>query len=282
MTFSNSLGEDCETTRERIFRGEVFLTPPGTASTSLVSSVKVDMAAELETEDIRRAHQKWSDAEFFTRMGNLRRHFYLSGEYHEKLRNVAEECGFSRDKIAFDPIRIRVVLPGGHHNPKAAPVYFPHRDTWYAHPESLIVWWIPLHDLRADETFVFFPDDYDRKVDNDSETFDYSDWVKDGPALKIGWQKSDTGETGGYPRALSQPDTDQGMGFSCCAAEHLIFSGAHYHQTLPQDFDTIRYSLDFRVVHLDDIDTGSGSPNTDNRSRGSTFSDYIKPSSRVA
>jgi hypothetical protein len=282
MTIDPILPTSCAEIRREIFEGSVFLTRSSEASRGLVESVVRDMQAELDTTDIRTAHQKWSDTELFERFGKLRRHFFLSPEYHERLREVVEACGFERSRVAFDPIRIRVVLPGGHRNPKAAPVYYPHRDTWYAHPQSLVVWWVPLHDLRSDETFEFYPNDFDREVANDSEIFDYGVWVKDGPALKIGWQKRDSGETANYPRAGIEPNRTQGVGFACKAAENLIFSGAHFHQTLPQDSDTIRYSLDFRVVHLDDIDSGDGAPNVDNRSRGSTFNDYIQPVSSVA
>ncbi|MEO0415947.1 MAG: hypothetical protein AAF226_13450, partial [Verrucomicrobiota bacterium] len=197
--------------------------------------------------------------------------------YHQHLRDVVDDCGFDSHQVAFDPIRIRVVLPGGHHNPKAAPVYYPHRDTWYAHPESLLVWWIPLHDLKPEETFEFYLSKFDQPVANDSEIFDYSEWIKDGPALKIGWQKEDSGENGGYPSAQVDTRALQGTGFSCAAGGNLIFAGAHFHQTLAQDFDTIRYSLDFRVVHLDDVKSNRGAPNCDNRSRGSTLKDYIYP-----
>ena len=62
------------------------------------------------------------------------------------------------DWPAFDPLRLRIIKGDGHHNPAAKAVYYPHRDTWYGHPQALIVGWLPLDDLREDETFVFFPD----------------------------------------------------------------------------------------------------------------------------
>lgn len=275
--FVNALREDNLNTREDLFGGDIFLIDGGNASQALVSNVIDDMQSELQTADIRKAHKLYSDSELFQRFGTLRRHFYESPEYHNQLRDVVAECGFEPDRVAFDPIRIRVVLPGGHRNPKAAPVYYPHRDTWYAHPESLIVWWIPLHDLRANETFEFFLNHFEKEVPNNSEIFDYSDWIKDGPALKIGWQKEDSGEQGGYPSAALDTCDLAGVGFECAAAANLIFAGSHFHQTLAQDFDTIRYSLDFRVVHLDDVASGKGAPNCDNRSSGSTLKDYIHP-----
>jgi hypothetical protein len=76
---------------------------------------------------------------------------------------VMTEFGFEPEQHAVDPIRLRVVTHGGHENPKAAPVYYTHRDTWYAHPQSQISWWVPLHGVTEEETFVFFPE-YLRQV----------------------------------------------------------------------------------------------------------------------
>jgi hypothetical protein len=263
--------------RLRIFAGDVFLKPGGSASMALVSRVVHLMQERLETDDVRKAHLKWSAEEMFNRIGALRRTVYLESEFHDRVRDVAEESGFSPDRVAFDPIRLRVVQPGGHRNPLAAPVYFPHRDTWYAHSQSMIVWWLPLHDLIPEETFVFYPDHLNQAVANDSEIFDYAEWIKDGPALKIGWQNRDSGVTARYPGSLEASMPERAEGFSCRAGENLIFSGAHYHKTLPHDLDQTRFSLDFRIVHLDDAQAGRGAPNADNRSRGSTLADYVQP-----
>lgn len=265
--------------RKKIFTGDVFLSEKNAVTTRLVSEVRQALSRELGIEDVRKAHRHLSDEDFFTRMGNLRRTFYLESYYNDLLREVLSSHGFDPDRCAFDPLRIRVILPNGHSNPKAAPVYYGHRDTWYSHPQSLIVGWIPVYDLREEETFHFYPDFFDQPVPNDSEIFDYADWIKDGPALKIGWQKSDSGTTGGYPRSLNKEKPTHQVGFSCEAGETLLFAGSHFHQTREQDFDTIRFSLDYRVVHLDDEAQGRGAPNVDNRSRGNILADYIQPKS---
>lgn len=275
--FLTSLPADNLAMRQRVFAGDVFLKPADAASTALVQRVIGLMQERLQTTDIRTAHLQMSAEEMFERIGALRRTVYLDAEFHERVRAVVAECGFPPDRVAFDPIRLRVVQPGGHRNPLAAPVYYPHRDTWYAHSQSMIVWWVPLHDLEPEETFVFYPDQLDEPVANDSEIFDYAEWIKDGPALKIGWQKRDSGVTARYPGSLEKTMPSHAEGFSCKTGEHLIFSGAHYHKTLPHDLARTRYSLDFRAVHLDDEAAGRGAPNADNRSRGSTLKDYVQP-----
>ncbi len=208
----------------------------------------------------------------FAHIGALRRELYLAPRWRDAVRAVIAACGVDPARVAFDPLRLRVVLSGGHDNPLAAPVYYPHRDTWYAHPQALLVWWIPLDDLGEHETFELYPDRFRTPVANDSEIFDYDDWVRDGWELKIGWQVP--AERARYPRAADGVERGRAHRFACRAGDNLVFSGAHFHATLPQATGRTRFSLDFRIVDVIDHAAGRGAPNVDNRSRGSALQDY--------
>lgn len=265
--------------RRAIYDGDVILAPPSDASLRLVAAARGALAEALgcPVDQIRDAPQRLANAELFARIGGLRKELYLAPRFHEAVRDVVAAMGLSPGRIAFDPLRLRVIQHRGHENPLARPVYHPHRDTWYAHPRALIAWWIPLDDLGADETFVFYPERFRAPVDNDSEIFDYGDWVRDGWELKIGWQKLEAGIDAAYPRAAQDADGGRAVGFACRAGDNLIFSGAHFHATLPQATGRTRFSLDFRIVDLDDHAAGLGAPDVDNRSRGSALCDYVQP-----
>jgi hypothetical protein len=140
-----------------------------------------------------------------------------------------------------------------------------------------VTWWVPLDDLPEEQTFVFYPERFRDPVPNDSQIFDYDEWVRDGWDLKIGWQNRNHGLTARYPGVVGEIDTGEAVGFSCRRAENLLFSGAHFHATRPQTENVTRFSLDFRVVHLDDVKCGHGAPNVDNRSTGSALADYVSP-----
>ena len=169
------------------------------------------------------------------------------------------------------------MLSGGHRIPAAAPVYVGHRDTWYAHPQNALTWWIPLDDLPAAETFEFYPGMFASPIPNDSEVFDYDAWVRDGWDLKIGWQNAAAGQHARYPASQADHASLRATGFTCRKAENLVFAAAHLHRTLPQSTGRARFSLDFRIVHLGDLRDGRGAPNVDNRSRGSAVPDYTQP-----
>ncbi len=268
--------------RRAVYAGDVFLAPPTAASQRLVAAARAGLAEVLACApaEIRDVPQRIENADLFARIGSLRRRLYLEAEFHDAIRDVIAAFDLDPARVAFDPLRLRVILHRGHENLLAAPVYHPHRDTWYGHPRALIAWWIPLDDLATDETFVFHPERFAVPVDNDSEIFDYGEWVRDGWELKIGWQQLAAGALARYPRAAPGVDGGRAVGFACRAGDNLVFSGAHFHATLPQLTGRTRFSLDFRIVDLDDHAAGLGAPDVDNRSRGSALRDYVQPPRR--
>ena len=268
---------DNEGLRRSIYEGAVVRLAPTPASARLVADVLALIEEELgDGGPIREAQFRLSGAEFFERVGRLRKAIYTGPAFHEALRRVVASCGFAAARTAFDPIRLRVVAHRGFEDARAAPIYYAHRDTWYAHPQALITWWVPLHDLPESETFVFYPDRFRRPVGNNSEVFDYDDWTRRGWGLKIGWQDHDAGATATYPGVVGDPDPGPPVGFSCRAGEVLLFSGAHFHQTLKHTSGRTRFSLDFRTVDLDDHARGLGAPNVYSRCTGSALRDYLR------
>lgn len=276
-TFERALPADNHALRQDLYDGRLFhLDPPPVAEALLADARALLQAALGDVDpDVRLAPQRLGNDEFFRRMGGLRRALFTDERFHRHLRRLAEGLGFDLDAVAFDPLRLRIIAHRGDQNPAAAAVYYPHRDTWYAHSQSLIVGWLPLDDLDEDETFVFFPDYFRRPAPNDSEVFDYDQWVADGWSLKIGWQDPRAGLLARYPRLTGELGPTEALGFACKAGELLLFSGAHLHQTRVQARGRTRYSLDFRLVDRRDHAAGRGAPNVDNRSRGSALPDYV-------
>lgn len=274
----SDLPPDNASLRRSLYAGTIYRLPPTAASQRLVEEALAHINAELGDEGpAREAQFRLSGEEFFQRAGRLRRTFYTEPRFHQLLRQLIASCGFDTGRTAFDPFRLRVVAHRGFENPRAAPVYYAHRDTWYANPQAEINWWVPLHDAAEEETFLFYPDWFDRPVANNSETFDYDTWTQGGQGLRIGWQDANAGLNAIYPGLVGGMDPGQRWAFSCRAGEVLLFSAAHFHQTRPNTSGRTRFSLDFRTVDLDDHAHGLGAPNADNRSTGSALRDYLHP-----
>jgi hypothetical protein len=53
-----------------------------------------------------------------------------------------------------------------------------------------------------------------------------------------------------------------------------MFSAAQLHSTVPNTSSVTRYSIDFRTVHLGDVQARRGAPNVDAACTGTTLDDY--------
>jgi hypothetical protein len=277
--FSTTMPASNAALRASLFAGELYHLGSTPSSRELVARARGllhEALADVD-DDVRRAPSRLTNEVLFERMGKLRKRLYMGEDFHALLRGLLTELGWDLDRVAFDPLRLRIIIGDGHANPAAKAVYYPHRDTWYGHPQSLVVGWIPLDDLLERETFVFYPEYLSRIAANDSEIFDYDTWVRDGWSLKIGWQDPEAGLRARYPQMTEPIAADtQTLGFACEAADVVLFAGAQLHQTRAQIGDRTRYSLDFRVVDLDDVAAGRGAPNVDSRARGSAVPDYVR------
>ena len=54
------------------------------------------------------------------------------------------------------------------------------------------------------------------------------------------------------------------------------FSAASLHSTVPNTSDVVRYSIDFRTVHLADVLDRIGAANVDSECTGTTMDDYLR------
>ena len=266
---------------DSLYRGAIYLLAPSEASRLLVARTEALLVEAFESDDPRARAAALANDDVFARVGAIRRRLFLSPDIEDLLRDVVRAQGLDPDELALDPPRLRAILPRGHENPAARAVYYVHRDTWYGHPPSLVTWWVPLDDLPADETFVFYPELFARPVTNDSELFDYDAWTRRGLDLRIGWQDREAGLRESYPALNATLPETRSLGFSCRRGENLVFSGAQVHRTLHQDKGRARFSVDFRLVRLADHERGRGAPSVDARSRGSALRDYRMPGRRA-
>jgi hypothetical protein len=50
------------------------------------------------------------------------------------------------------------------------------------------------------------------------------------------------------------------------------------HSTVPNNTGRTRFSIDFRTVHLGDVESFKGAPNVDSSCTGTTMCDYLRAS----
>lgn len=54
----------------------------------------------------------------------------------------------------------------------------------------------------------------------------------------------------------------------------VLFSAAQMHSTVPNTSGRARYSIDFRTVHLDEVESMGGAPNVDSTPKGTSLRDF--------
>ncbi|MEM7677433.1 MAG: hypothetical protein AAF449_15650 [Myxococcota bacterium] len=260
--------------RSALYAGKVVHGPATLGSLTLADRVWRWVKDAFE-DNPRYAPNNLDPNDIFQRIGHLRRQIFEADAVRADLAQLLRDFDLDPAQYRFDPPKLRVVLSDGHKNPRAAPLYAAHRDTWYGHPQSLITWWIPLHDASEKETFEFFPDAMNVAVKNDSHAFNSAEWSQD---LRIGWQDPDAGLRETYPSLCLdalQTRLQRREGFACRRGDNLLFTGAHLHRTRPQSLGRARYSLDFRLAHVDDTSAGRGALNVDDLSGLGAFSTYF-------
>ncbi|MBU6450971.1 MAG: hypothetical protein KGS72_04275 [Cyanobacteria bacterium REEB67] len=289
VLFSDDLPADNESLRRRIFQGEIFLLPAGAASLCLC-----DALLQIASDNILGEKQTVTAGNRQVVAAALRAAPGRSGEegaraghaivkeallaeptFDELLLAVLDECGFERQEVLFDPLRMRISYDGGYKEEINRRSNSVHRDTWYANSQSQINFWMPLHDVSAADAFSFYLKNFASAVPNTSEQFDYDLWMK-----TTGWQSSMILST--FPTADADPRSlGERTSFSARAGQLLLFSASHLHQTNPNDSGLARYSVDFRIVHRADLASGLAAPNVDNLSQGDATRDYRKNSDDV-
>ncbi len=273
-SYQNKRPEDFGEFRQQLYQGALYKLPASSESLALVEAANQRLEESFPGEDPRSVHQNYPPQALFERLGVVRKAFFTEENYHQLLKELLKAYQIPAEEIAFDPLRLRVVHPGGHHNPRAQAVYSLHRDTWYSLSQSVVAGWIALHDTGEDESFEVYPDYFKTAVRNSSEHFDYQAWVADKRSLRIGWQDHDAGKDVDYIQAEEVAHRGTTVKLSAKKGEFVLFSGAHLHQTLAHDLSQTRYSLDFRWVHLSDYHQSIGAPNVDSLCRGSAVPNY--------
>lgn len=253
--------------RGALYNGSLFRLPTSSVTHALVAHVR--SLLEQEFGPVASVHTRFDFASMKQPLSVLRARLAATPRYTESLAAIAAVAGSPAD-LAFDPLRLRCVLPGNHLNKGSEVAYAAHRDTWYGNPQCQVNFWIPLQDVTEENSFRFFPDVFEKAVPNTSNTFRYDNWMEE-----HGWQGSKSHAPVTFPAPIQTPAN--GRAFSARAGEVIVFSAAHLHQTVKNNTDITRFSLDFRAVHLADHAARRGAPNADNASVPAALRDYLFP-----
>lgn len=268
LVVRDASGFDPDELRAAVHAGGVLRLAPTPATRSAVSFASARLAEAFPGTDPRLAHASLAPDEFLRRLTRARLAFVEHPFNLPLARVLVAGLGLDPARTFVDRLRLRGVVSGAHRDPRAAHSYCVHRDTWYANPAAQINVWIALHDVTADESFAFYPECFDRQVRNDSDRFDIDEWLRLG-----GFQAPHPAKV--FPQALDQA-LGGAVSLAVPEAAALLFSGTHLHGTLGHDRGRTRFSLELRVVHLDDVEELERTRRLDSQARGSVLPDYVR------
>lgn len=260
--------------RHRLYSGDLVILSPTPSSLGLVQLARQMVEKAFAPHDPRRVHEHLDPQEAARVLSELKPAFIHHPECKRLIAAMLHENGVDLDKAYFDVPRLRSAFPSHYLASGIAYAFHPHRDTWYSAPMCQLNWWIPIFDLDPDHAMGFYPSYFTRPVLNNSEIYNYYQWNSSARANAAQHVKSDTREQP-KPQQELEPLT---LRYLPPPGGTIVFSGAQLHETVPNTTDLVRYSIDFRTVHLDDVTAGTGAVNIDTRCTGTTMRDYARAS----
>src|SRR5262249_32513533 len=112
-------------------------------------------------------------------------------------------------------------------------------------------------------------------VPNDSHIYNYYQWNRSHRPAASQYLKTDPRP---LPRPIGEVELESQFVPICPSNGLIIFSAAQLHSTIPNTSGSTRFSIDFRTVHLDDLQGKRGAPNVDSASTGTSLRDFLRGS----
>lgn len=195
------------------------------------------------------------------------------------LVQVLDSLGWNLDEWYVDVPRLRGVTSHGYLTTGVGYAHHPHRDNWWSAPMQQINFWMPLYEYESTSGMEFYPDYWDTEIPNSSDEFDYYDWNAHGRADAAKMIKADTRK---QPTATVPLELANTLRLVVPVGGAQVFAACHLHGASGNDTGRARFSLDWRVVHVGDLESGHAPANLDCRGRGTSLRDFRRASDLAA
>jgi hypothetical protein len=260
--------------RRRLFEGQLFVYSPCQSSRAFIGFAQGMIKEAFAPYDPETAQFHLPVERYAEILGKLKPEFIHHPESKRHLRSLLSEMGCDLEKTYFDVPKMRSSTSNNYLTTGIAYAWHPHRDTWYSAPMFQINWWIPIFDIQADNAMAFHPGYWNRPVQNSSRGYNYYLWNQQHRGGHVAqYLKEDPRP---LPRATEMLDLDPQIRLIVPAGGIILFSGAHMHSSVPNTSGKTRFSIDFRVVHLDDAVANHGARRVDEECTGTTMRDYLR------
>lgn len=264
-----------EERRGALYDGDILMYSEHDAVTDFCEYAQRESEEAFAPLDPRTAQFEMDVESYNEILKDFKPTFINSPESKRHVQNMLTSLGCDPEKTYFDVPRIRTMTHGDYMRAGLAYQFHPHRDTWFSAPFQQLNWWLPVYEIVPSNTMAFYLDRWDSPVENSSEIYDYEAWKEQGRKKASDQVEEETRE---QPEAQEPIDPDRGVPLTCQVGECMIFSAAHLHATVENTSGYTRFSIDFRTVNIDDLESGRSAPNLDSKCTGTTLGDYLRVS----
>jgi hypothetical protein len=261
--------------RDALYDGDILMYSERKAVTDFCEYAQRQSEEAFTPLDPRTAQFEMDVESYNDVLKDFKPTFINSPESKRHVQNMLTSFGCDPEKTYFDVPRIRTMTHGDYLRAGLAYQFHPHRDTWFSAPFQQLNWWFPVYEIVPSNTMAFHFDRWDSPVENSSEIYDYEEWKEQGRKEAADQVEEETRE---QPEAQESIDPDRGVPLTCQVGECMIFSAAHLHGTVENTSGYTRFSIDFRTVNIDDLESGRSAPNLDSECTGTTLGDYLRVS----
>jgi hypothetical protein len=272
--FFDSNADDAQR-REDLYHGSIFVYSPSPSARKLCAFAQELVEAAFHPYDPRMVHHHLPVERCVELLSKLKPEFIHHPRAKELIQSMLLERGCDLENTYFDVPRLRTAFPSDYLSAGIAYAFHPHRDTWYSAPFAQVNWWLPVYEFGPKNGLRFHPQFWDQAVENSSNIYNYYEWNRNSRQSAASHIKGDTRP---QPRPLAPLAPDPQLRPVVQPGGAILFSAAQLHSTVPNTCGITRYSVDFRVVNLEDLQNHHGAANVDSACTGTTLRDYLRAS----
>jgi hypothetical protein len=260
-----------ETRRRALYQGQCYVFSPTSTTVDFVGFARTMVADAFRGLDPVKAQYHLPVEEYVQILAELKPRFIHHPASKKFLQSILVERGCDPELTYFDVPRLRTSTSDRYLTSGIAYAFHPHRDTWYSAPMCQINWWLPIYEAQPGNVMAFHPTYFDVPLKNTSREYNYQDWNRTSRVEAAKHIKSD---------ARRQPTAQEEIDMACelrlvpPPGGMLVFSAAQLHSSAHNQTGETRFSIDFRTVHLGDLEQLRGAPNVDSHCTGTTLNDY--------
>jgi hypothetical protein len=260
--------------RRLLFDGQLFVYSPRKSTLAFIEFAKSLIKEAFAPFDPETAQYQLSVEDYAAILMKLKPGFIHHPESKRLIQDIFLEMGCDLEKTYFDVPKMRSSTSDNYLTTGIAYAWHPHRDTWYSAPPCQINWWIPIYDILPNNAMAFHPQYWNRPVKNSSKGYNYYVWNQQNRGEHVAkFLKEDPRP---LPKATEPMELDPQIRLIVQAGGIIFFSGAQMHSSVPNTSGKTRFSIDFRVVHIDDVKEKRGAPAVDEECTGTTMRDYLR------